>query len=200
MHLGIIEPGDMPKAGVMNILLRGLNAVLKELPLAGYVWPKLADEAALAWVSGQTIALPADYFGQLAVWRTDPTTSRRIPLEEIPHGRWVDQLDRTTTGTPTHFYVSPAKVLYFYPVPTVDPVTYIQYQKIVDDADVTAAPNMPQFWLGALGFGVAHETSLKLARDKPALRLEIQARWYEKREAALAYSVPGDNCSMTVAD
>lgn len=201
MHLGIITPGDMPKAADMNILLRALNAILKELPLAGYSWPKLSAETTLAWVSGATIALPSDFFGYLSVWRTDASTGKKVPFEqEIPHGRWITMLDRSANGTPTRFYVSPDNVLNLSPVPLVDPGIYIQYQKIVDDADVTATPNLPQFWLGALGFGVAHETSLKLARDKPTLRLEIEARWKEKRADALAYSVPGDNCSMTVAD
>lgn len=198
--LGRAEPGDFPSGSEMCTLLRALDTVLKELPLAGYIWPKLTDETALAWVSGQTISLPADYFGQAAVWRTDSATGRRIELAQIAHGRWIEQLDRTAQGTPTHFYLSPANVLYLFPVPTIDPGVYLQYQKIIDDVDAQTVPNVPQFWLGALPYGVADETSLIFAKDKPSLRLEINGRWLKKRTAALAYTMPNEDVNMTVAD
>lgn len=194
----IDEAGDMPGAADVQVMLRALDVVLKELPIAGYVWPKMSSEATLTWVSGQTIALPSDYLAQPSAWRTD--AGRKIPLEQIQHGVWEKMLDRTTTGTPSNFYISPDNVFYMYPVPTVDPGIYLQYQKIVDDASLASAPNLPQYFLGALGLGCAHETSLKYARDKPALRVDIERRWLNKRNMAIAFSLPNDNTHVTVAD
>ena len=199
-HLGRTEAGDLPDASEMQLAMRALDAVLKELPLAGYTWPKLSDEVALAWMSGQTVALPADYFGSLAVWRTE--NGCKVFLAPIPHADWLTMTDRVGTGTPTQYYISPANVLFLYPVPSVDPGLFIQYQRIVDDALIGGTPNVPQYMLNALGYGVAHELSLKFAGDKPGLRQEIEARWMQKRAAALEYTTPpsqnGDY--FTVAD
>lgn len=199
-HLGRLDAGDMPTGAEMQWMMRALDSVLKELPLAGYQWPKISAETTLAWVSGQTIALPADYLANPSVWRTDTPSGRRIPMTQIQHGVWIEMLDRTSTGTPTHFYISPANVLYLFPVPTVDPGIYLQYQIIVDDAVQSSVPNVPQYFLSALGYGAAHETALKFAGDKPSLRAEIAARWNQKRNIAIAYSMPNDNTQVTVAD
>jgi hypothetical protein len=62
----------------MQVALRALDGVLKELPLAGYVWPKLSAEAALAWTAVRPIPLPDDYFGSPVAWRL--VDGKKVPL------------------------------------------------------------------------------------------------------------------------
>ena len=69
-HLGVVGSGETASAAEMQLALRALDATLKELPLAGYSWPKLSAEVALVWVGAQAIALPADYYGYPIAWNT----------------------------------------------------------------------------------------------------------------------------------
>jgi len=185
-HLGVIGAGEAASGDDMQLALRALNAVLKELPLAGYAWPKLSAETALAWAGSQNMPLPADYFGSPAAWRT--VDGRKAPLTQIAHARWVQMADRSAAGTPSHFYISPDQQLYLWPVPEADPSVSLQYQRVVSDADEVTQPDVPQFWLNALGYGVAAELLLKF--DTPDAKAQaINARWQSKRTAALEHSI-----------
>jgi hypothetical protein len=197
-HMGVVGAGEAASGDDMQMALRALDAVLKELPLAGYAWPKLSSEAALAWAAGQTIPLPDDYFGSPIAWRT--VNGQKCALAQIAHARWVQMVDRSsTTGTPTHFYIGPDELLYLWPTPTSAPAVTLQYQRIVDDlADGgTTAPDVPQFWLNALGYGVANELLFKF--DTPMAKAQaISARWQMKRSAALEYSIASEPISFEV--
>lgn len=185
-HLGVIGAGEAASGDDMQLALRALNAVLKELPLAGYTWPKLSAETALPWTGGQVLPLPDDYFGAPIAWRL--IDGRKRLLTQIPHARWTQMEDRAATGAPSHFYIGPDQQLYLWPVPETNPAVSLQYQRIVSDADDTAQPDVPQFWLNALGYGVANELLLKF--DTPDGKAQaISARWKVKRDAALEHSI-----------
>lgn len=199
-HLQIVGAGETVTAEDQVTALRGLDAVLKELPLSGYSWPKLSGEVALTWSVGtpQTASLPADYYNYPVVWKAGD--GETVLLTQIPHAEWVKMLDRDATAEqPTHFYISPAKVLHFWPVPTVDPEATLQYQKIVDDSAATSAPDIPQYWLNALGWGVADEISMKFGVAQP-LRVEVNQRWTAKKGIALQSSIPSEPISFSVDD
>lgn len=192
-HLGAVGDGEAVSAGDLNIALRGLDAVLKELPLSGYSWPKLSGDVALVWSEGtpQTIALPADYFAY-------PSVRTTALLTQIPHSTWVAMTDRDVVGDePTHFYISPDKVLHFWPVPTVDPEATLQYQRIVDDAAATSAPDVPQYAVNALGYGVANEIKLKFGAN-PQRREEIRLTWEQKKAMVLANAIQSEPISFSV--
>lgn len=199
-HLQVVGAGESIAAADQVTALRGLDAVLKELPLSGYNWPKLSGEVALAWSAGtpQTVPLPADFYNYPSVWKT--VNGQPVPLTQIPHSEWIAKVNRTATATqPTHFYVSPAKVVYFWPIPTADPVATLQYQKIVDDAALAVAPDVLQIWLNPLGWGVADEISMKFGVAQP-LRVEVNQRWTAKKRLALANSIPSETISFSVDD
>jgi hypothetical protein len=196
-HLGVIGAGEAASGDDMQVALRALDAVLKELPLAGYAWPKLSAESALAWTAGQSIPLPDDYFGAPVAWRL--VDGKKSPLTQLPHARWVQMADRGAAGTPTHFYVGPDQAIYLWPVPATDPTVTLQYQRIVSDADTTAQPDVPQYWLNALGYGVASELLLKFDTPEPRAQA-ISARWQAKRAAALEYSIESAPICFEVRD
>lgn len=196
-HLGVIGESEAASGGDMQLALRALDAVLKELPLAGLAWPKLSGEVALAWESGQAIALPADYYGSPVAWRT--IAGGKPALTQIPHARWIGMPERAAEGVPTHFYIGPDQMLYLWPAPTVDPAVTLQYQKIVDDADLTVQPDLSQYWLNALGYGVAHELLFKF--DTPPAKAQgISDRWSAKRAAALESSIAAEPICFEVRD
>lgn len=197
-HLGVIGAGEAASGEDMQVALRALDGVLKELPLAGYTWPKLSTETALTWTAGQTIPLPSDYFGAPVVWRL--ADGRKVALTQVPHARWIQMTDRSSAaGTPTHFYIAPDNTLYLWPTSDDDPTLTLQYQRIVSDADSTAQPDVPQYMLNALGYGVAHESVLKFDTP-PARAQEIAQRWMSKRAAALEYAIESSPICFEVRD
>lgn len=197
-HLGVIGAGEAPSGEDMQVALRALDGVLKELPLAGFVWPKLSAEMALTWTAGQTIPLPTDYFGSPVAWRL--VDGKKVPLMQVPHARWVQMVDRSSAvGAPTHFYLGPDSTLYLWPIPDADPAVTLQYQRVADDADETAQPDVPQYMLNALGYGVAHECVLKFDTP-PARAQEIAQRWMSKRAAALEYAIESAPICFEVRD
>ena len=198
--MGVIGPGETVSAEDQVTALRALDGVLKTLPLSGYHWPKLSAESALTWASGtpQSISLPADYYNYPTVWKT--SAGKKVPITQIPHADWVKMLDRDQTATePAHFYISPDKAMHFWPIPTADPVAYIQYQRIADDSVSINAPDLPQYWINPLGYGVANELTLKYGVPQ-AERLEINQRWQDKKNLALESSQSYEEISFTVAD
>lgn len=199
-HLTTVGANDAVDAVDYNKALRALNAVLKALPLHGYTWPKLSGDVSLTWLIGtpETISLPADYYNYPVIHSTQ--NSQKVLLGQIPHSHWVTMTDRTKTAEhPTAFYISPDKKIYFYPVPTQDPVATLQYQRIVDDVAAATAPDMLQIWTNPLGWGVADELSMDYgitAQD----RVEINARWNAKRDKALEGSISYEPIVVTVDD
>lgn len=196
-HLGVLGEGETASGDQAQRALRGLDTVLKELPLTGYSWPKLSGEVALTWAGIQTLNLPADYYGYPVAWRTD--SGEKVPLTQITHAAWVQMTGRTAAGTPTHFYVSPAGAFTLWPVPATNPGIFLQYQRIVDDASLAVPPDVLQTWKGALSWGVADEIGLKSGAPQP-VRLEISQRWQAKRALALQSAIAHEPIVFGVAD
>lgn len=197
-HLGAIAAGETIGAEDMQVALRALDAVLKELPLAGYTWPKLSAEVALPWGGGQSVTLPSDYFGSPVAWRL--VDGKKVPLTQIAHAQWLQMPDRdSATGAPTHFYVGPDKVACLWPVPETEPAITLQYQRVVTDASRIVQPDVPQYMLNALGYGVANELALKFGASM-ALAEAIATRWQTKRAAALEYSIESAPICFEVRD
>lgn len=184
-HLGAIADGETPSAGDLQTCLRGLDGLLKELPTFGYNWPSLSAETALTWTGAQFMALPSDYYNFPTAWKL--INGEKFPLVPIPHAQWVTKLDRSATGPVSHFYIAPDSKFYVWPVPTADPVVSLQYMRIVDDASLTVTPAVMQIWLNPLGYGVADEVAMKFGASKER-RVEIKARWTDKRDRALMSS------------
>lgn len=199
-HLTTVGANDAVDAVDYNKCLRALNSVLKALPLYGYTWPKLSADTALTWAIGtpQTIDLPADFYNYPVIHSTQ--NNEKVRLGQIPHSQWVNMRDQTVTAQfPTSFYISPDKKVYFYPVPTQDPVATLQYQKIIDDAAASTVPDMLQIWTNPLGWGVADELSIDYGINAQD-RIEINARWNAKRTLALESSISYEPIVISVDD
>jgi hypothetical protein len=196
-HLGVLDEGEAASGNQVQLALRGLDIVLKELPLAGYVWPKLSTEVALPWAGVQAMVLPDDYYGNPVAWKT--LSGQKLPLAQIPHSTWVQMPDRAAAGPATHFYIDPAGAFNVWPVPTTDPVVTLQYQKVVDDADLTLTPDVLQAMKGALGWGVADEIGMKFGAPQQT-RVEVAARWQAKKALMLNSAVASEAISFEVRD
>jgi hypothetical protein len=197
MHLGVLAAGESASAEDMQAALRSLNGVLHELQLYGMHWPKLSAEASLAWVSGNTVALPSDYYAYPVMWSA--VSGGRVKLQNIPWSDWSDLRDTAPSGSPTGFYVDPAGVCYLYPTPTVNPVLTLQYQKIILDDAIASAVDLPQVWINPLGYGVAYELSMMMGLPDN-IKMEVSQKWDRKRSIALSSSEPMRFIDFTVRE
>lgn len=197
-HLSVVGQGETAKSGDMQLALGALDVVLKELPLVGYNWPQLSAETALTFAAAQTMTLPTDFYAYPVAWKT--VNGQSVPLTPIPHASWVQMADREATGdAATHFYISPDNQFYVWPVVSVDPVITLQYQRVVSDASSAAATDLPQYWIGALGYGVASELALKYGIPQ-ATRVEIGQRWSAKLTKCLENSIGSEVISFSVQE
>lgn len=195
-HLGIMADGETASSGDMQLALKALNGVLKELALFGLHWPLLSGEVALPWVSGQVVALPADYYGWPVVWQQ--RNGARELLLPLPRAEWVTR-DRTGSGIPSHYYIAPNNQLLLWPIPAADPVLTLQYQRVIADADLSVSPQLLSYWVNPLGYGVANELVLKFGTPQDK-RVEIAQRWDAKRVRALESAIASETLSFGVAD
>jgi hypothetical protein len=197
-HLSVLGSGETASSADMQLALGALDTVLKELPLSGYAWPQLSGEVGLTFAAGQTMDLPDDYYAYPVAWKT--VNGQQSPLTQIAHAAWVQMPNRAATGDAvTHFYISPAGQFYTWPVVAVDPVITLQYQRVVSDASATASTDLPQYWIGPLGYGVANELALKYGIPQ-ATRVEIAQRWAAKRDKALESSIASEVIEFGVRD
>ena len=193
-NLGIQDSGSSIPPEDMQTALDALDAVLKELPLYGYSWPKLSVRTSLAWTTNP-ISLPSDYFGYLRVW------ANGIPLREMSVTVWNNLTNNVQFAdtAPTSFYVDPSNALNLYPQPSFDPLITVQYQRIVDDVAQGQSVDLPQYWNNALGWGVALELGPKFRVPEQELQ-RIEKMWMQKMTRALGNSVANGPISFDVAD
>lgn len=196
-HLGAIGQDETPSNADVQACLRGLETVLKELPVVGYAWPKLSAETALTWASSQTFTLPTDYYGNLIAWKT--VNGQKYPLQQIPHATWVQMVDRQVAGVVAGFYISPDNVLYVYPTPTSDPGLFIQYQRVVNDPSLTTTPDVLDAMKNSLSWGVADEISMKFQVPQQD-RVEISQRWAAKKALLMQAAMPSGPISFEVSE
>ena len=195
--MGVIEPGGTASASDMLSALNALDIVLVELPLRGYVWSALTAEAALAWVSGNTVTLPTDYYGNPVIWTA--ASGSRVQLHQFTQAEWTALRDTSPTGVVDSFYINPVGTCYIYPEPTVDPVLTIQYQRKTLDTSMVVAPDIPRTFYGALIYGVASELLVDYGVPDKIANV-IEGNWREKKELALQSAIADAPISFAVRE
>lgn len=193
--IGVIAPDETASAHDMNSAMDALNIVLNELPLQGFVWPALTAEAGLVWVSGNTVTLPTDFYGNAVIWSY--ISGSRVQLHQSTYSEYISLPELTPYGDTTSFYIDSTGTCYLYPWPLVDQQLTIKYQKLLSDSVQTTAPNLPKQFYGALHYGVAAE--LCLDYGIPAEKtMMIEGKWIEKRELALQSAISAAPISFVV--
>lgn len=184
--MGVIATGETASSDDMFSALNALDIVLTELPLRGYVWPALTAEASLAWVSGNTVTLPVDYYGNAVMWSS--VSGQRVRLYQLTYPEWSALWQTAPTGVVNSFYIDPVGTCYLYPQPEVDPELTFQYQRKTLDSNMVVAPDLPRTFYGALHYGVASELCLEYG--VPAdISSVIESKWREKKELALQSAI-----------
>ena len=200
-ELGVLGAGQTAGASDYDVCLRGLQNVLKEMPLHGLSWPKItAAPVALVWSAGSpgTVAMPADYFGVPVISFTqaaaniDLMVMTKVIYDAIPS-------PSQTSTYPTHIHIAPNNVGYLWPVPTTNPNLSITYQAISLDASMLVAPDVVQAWLGGLTLWLANEVASKFGVPGPD-RADLERRFLMRRALMLAYAAETAPICIQVRD
>jgi hypothetical protein len=198
--IGELATGQTASADQFGVALKALNAILKELPIHGVVWPKVtADPVALTWDAGtpSKIALPADYYGAPAFSYVDERGGN-VSLEVITKAAYDALPNKAQTGSrPTKVYIAPNNSATLWPVPESDPALTLTYQAIASDADIAAQPDVAQAWIGGMGLWLAYELCPKFQVDL-ASRADIEKRFLMRRNLMLAYAAESAPITFTV--
>jgi hypothetical protein len=200
--VGAIGTGQTASAEDHAVALRGLQGILKELPIHGLSWPKVTSApVSLTWDAGipSEIALPVDYYGvpQMYYLAND---SGKVNLEVLTKARYDALPDPAATAEhPQFVYIAADKTAFLYPVPTEDPGLMLTYQAIVLDATVAAPPDVAQTWIAGLGLWVANEISPKFGVSLPE-RQDIERRFLARRALMLAHAAETAPICISVAD
>lgn len=190
-HMTALGQDETPSASDYDVCMKGLQGILKELPVHGFSWPQITvDPTALAWdaLTPGEVAMPADYFGVPAV--SYVVNGVQVPVRIVSKAEY-DRLLQSIAVSPFPrvlcMYVAPDFTGNLWPVPIADPGLSMTYQAIVPDAAQTQVPRLPQTWTLFMGVWLAWE--LKTKFSVPAQRVaEIREQYQIKSALCLGYA------------
>lgn len=197
-HVGVLAVGQTASAEDYAVALKGLQNILKELPIHGLSWPKItAPPAALLWsvLTPSVVAMPIDYYGSPTVTRyvNNGANLGRTPVYVIAKAEYdrlqqeyIDPLANPSLE-PQRIYIAPNNIGYLWPIPSENPLLSITYQAITNDAVLNLPPDVVQSWEGGLGLWLANEIAPKFGIDL-ATRADIERRFMMRRALMLAHA------------
>jgi len=185
----------------IELCMRALDGVLKELPIHGFQRPRLSSAPVLvSWsiLTPSVVYPPGDYFGAPVLQYTTASAEKK-QLVQVTKAKW-EALDLAATAVyPECFYVSPDLTFNLWPTPTQDPGLSLTYQSIIPDLMLTGTPEIEQQYLNSLQYLLADEIALKYSVGQ-ADRAEIAARATQKKFLILGWASEQAPISFTVDD
>lgn len=200
--VGTLARGETPDQDDLNVVYDALDALLKELPIYGYAWPRLASgQTALPLVAAtQATNLPTDYYPGSALVSYLDTAGNEHPLRLVPLAEWNAIVRKADTAAyPELGYIDNFNVLRTWPVQTTTLAGKLVYQKVIDDG-VTASPTgLSQVWLKGLIYGLAVAIGDEFGASESQLKRWTMI-WMEARTLCIMnQTFPGPAC-MSVDD
>ncbi|WP_286868324.1 MULTISPECIES: hypothetical protein [unclassified Herbaspirillum] len=202
-HMNAIGADQTISAEDFSVLMRGLDGILKELPVHGYSWPQITvDPVALAWSAGSPskVTIPGDYFGVPYAYYM--LNGQEVAVRIVSKAEY-DDLVQQSAAPPfprvQHLYIAPDFTGHLWPIPESDPGLQMTYQAIVPDAVQVQYPKLPQTWVLFIGLWLAWELCNKFGVSADR-RADIQARYLLKRNLCLGYATETAPICIQVAD
>lgn len=201
-HLQVGISGEPISAEDLQLAIKKLDGILKELPIYGLSWPRLtAGEVALTWnsLTPGKVTLPSDYFSDPVVFvKLDTGEERRLNM--LLPAEWNAIPDQSKADKyPEFAWLDTDNTLYFYPVPTQNPQATVKYQKMQVDLDYTTTLAVKQSWILALGYGVAYEMANVFGKSLQE-KMDLKQDWMTRLNLLLAYEIPSGSIDLTVDD
>lgn len=195
--VGTLARGETPDEDDLEIVYDALDALLKELPIYGFAWPRLASgQTALPLVvATQATNLPADYYPGSAIVSYLDAAGNEVPLRLVTLAEWNSLSRKTDTAPyPDLGYIDNFNVLRTWPVQTATLAGKLVYQQVISDAVTGQVTGLNQIWLKGLVYGVAENIGDEFGATEAQL-LRWAKKWIEARSLCIAnQSFPGPAC------
>ncbi len=195
--VGTLARGETPDQDDLDIIFDALDALLKELPIYGYAWPRLASgQTALPLVAAtQNTNLPADYYPGSGVVSYVDAAGNEKPLRLVALAEW-NAIERKTDAAayPVLGYIDNFNVLRTWPVQTATLAGKLVYQRVISDT-ITASPTeLDVVWLKGLIYGLAESVGDEFGSSESQLK-RWAMKWMEARTLCIMGQVmPGPGC------
>lgn len=199
--VGTLARGETPDPDDLDIVYDAIDALLKELPIYGYTWPRLAaGQTALPLVAAtQQTNLPADYYGGAMISFLDDSGNEK-PLPLVSLDKWNALVRKTDTAAyPLLGYLDNFNVLRTWPIQTATRAGKLVYQKVIDDTVTGAATGLSQVWLKGLPYGVAEAIGDEFGASESQMK-RWGMKWMEARTLCVMSQTYPSVDSVTVRD
>lgn len=200
--VGTLARGETPDPDDLAVVYDALDALLKELPIYGYAWPRLASgQTALPLVAAtQATNLPADFYPGSALVSYLDAAGNEVPLRLVSLAEWASIPRKADTAVyPLLGYIDNFNVLRTWPVQTATLAGKLIYQQVISDTVTGSVTGLGQVWLKGVIYGVAENVG-----DEFGATGEQMTRWAKKWIEArtlciMSQTFPGPAC-MSVDD
>ena len=190
-HCGVLGVGKVPAYEDRGLALETLDGMLKELPIYGYSWPKVANAQTSITLLTATnpTALPTDYYGslmpELVGADLDESPFRLITLAE-----WNAIADKDYAAAyPDRGYIDPSRRLWTWPVQTASRTLKVFYQKVIDDTVASTSADISVPFLMGLAYGIAANIGDAFGVSEKKLQ-RFEAKWSVARGRGINADVP----------
>lgn len=158
--INITDRLDQPAAEDMESGLEAMTLMLKSWQVMGpNLWRNTFGSVALVAGQASYTLSPKPFSVEEARFRSASGTD--IPMTQMNRDDYVDIPAKTSTGTPTSYYIDRQRdsvVMYVWPVPsavTTETVQY-SYSRIIEDMDNADNDiDIPQEWFETVGYNLA---------------------------------------------
>jgi hypothetical protein len=177
-HCRVLGVGKVASFEDRALALETMDALLKELPIYGYSWPKISVvQSSLSLVAATSpTAMPADYYGSALFTLIGPD-SKEIPFRLMTLSEWNAIADKTYAADyPDRGYLSPDRKLWTWPVQNANRTLKFFYQKVIDDTVSGSTPDISVPWLLGLSFGIAANIGFAFGVSRTD-RMDFEAKW-----------------------
>lgn len=186
--LGTLARNASANVDDLALVYDGLDALIKELPVYGYSWPRLASgQTALPLVAAtQNTNLPTDYLPGSAIVSYLDAAGNDTPLTLTTLDQW-NAIPRKTDAAayPLVGYVDNFNVLHTWPIQTATLAGKLVYQRVISDTVTVGNTDLSQIWIKGVVYGLAE----MLGDEFGATEAQIARwgmKWFEARTMCIA--------------
>lgn len=182
---GALQIGETVSSEEAELARKHLNLMLKTWATDPKLFLQAEASVTLVASTASYTASPVSLARRITGVRRR-TSGIDTPLMMMSRQEYLDQPNKTQTGTPVAFYFDPqrsTRTLYVWPVPdatiAASTTVRIDYERVIEDIDALSNdPDVPQEWLEAMTYSLAARLCLPLGvmTANAALVAEIKDR------------------------
>lgn len=177
-HCRVLGVGKVAAYEDRALCIETMEAIIKELPLYGYTWPKITTtQTSLTLVAATSpTTLPADYYGGPSMTLVGVDGKEKL-FRLITLSEWNAISDKSLAADyPDRGYISPDMKLWTWPVQNANRTIKLFYQRILDDTVSGSRPDITVPWILGLSFGIAANVGFAFGISR-ANRMDFEAKW-----------------------